>query len=132
MYKLDAARVRTMRAKLGRASELIKNDQYLPMFRNRQINYPKEFEESVTQAMGKANPSHWLASIWAKSKIKATLTMLGKYLAKKVADAARQREANRIAKAKADAVANCTEKQRANNLRRLNELVAGSKLFMRI
>ena len=36
MFVVDNKRIATMRKHLGKASELIKDDAYLPMFRNRQ------------------------------------------------------------------------------------------------
>lgn len=41
MFVVDNKRIVTMRKHLGKASELIKDDAYLPMFRNRQKKYNK-------------------------------------------------------------------------------------------
>lgn len=66
-----------MRARLGaRASRLIKDDKFLPMFRNRQIRYKKEFEESVKLANKKRNPEHFFAKIWACESVEKTLKMM--------------------------------------------------------
>ena len=66
-----------MRTRLGvRASKLIKDDKFLPMFRNRQIKYQREFEESVKIAEKKRNPEHFFASIWACKNIKKTLKLI--------------------------------------------------------
>ena len=44
MFLVDKKRAKTMRMALGNdASELIKDDKYLPFFRSRQKKYPKEF-----------------------------------------------------------------------------------------
>ena len=74
---LDNKRVSVMRARLGvRASKLIKDDKFLPMFRNRQIRYKKEFEESVKIANKKRNPEHFFAKIWSCENIDKTLKMM--------------------------------------------------------
>lgn len=66
-----------MRVRLGvRASRLIKDDKFLPMFRNRQIKYQREFEESVKIAEKKRNPEHFFASIWACKNIEKTLKLI--------------------------------------------------------
>lgn len=82
MNRTEVSRVKTLRRRLGKAADIIKSDTYLPMFRNRQIKYPTEFEESVRQAMRKKNPERWLAKVWACANIVSSLKMLGKYLAK--------------------------------------------------
>ena len=46
------------------------------MFRNRQIRYQKEFEESVKIASRKRNPEHFFASIWSCKNIEKTLKMM--------------------------------------------------------
>lgn len=74
---LDNKRISVMRARLGvRASKLIKDDKFLPMFRNRQIRYKKEFEESVKIANKKRNPEHFFAKIWSCENVKKTLKMM--------------------------------------------------------
>lgn len=74
---LNDKRISVMRARLGeRASRLIKNDKFLPMFRNRQIKYQREFEESVKIAEKKRNPEHFFAKIWACENIEKTLKMM--------------------------------------------------------
>ena len=74
---LDNKRISVMRARLGvRASKLIKDDKFLPMFRNRQIRYKKEFEESVKIANKKRNPEHFFAKIWSCENIEKTLKMM--------------------------------------------------------
>lgn len=78
----ETSRIKTLRLRLGDAADIIKSDNYLPMFRNRQINYPEEFNESVKQALRKKNPERWLAKVWACANIMSSLKMLRKYIAK--------------------------------------------------
>lgn len=66
----------TLRKRLGKASKLIRDDNFLPMFRNRQIRYKKEFEESVKIANKKRNPEHFFAKIWACENVEKTLKMM--------------------------------------------------------
>nr|DAJ33757.1 MAG TPA: hypothetical protein [Caudoviricetes sp.] len=74
---LDNKRILAMRARLGvRASKLIRDDRFLPMFRNRQIRYKKEFEESVKVANKKRNPEHFFAKIWSCENVEKTLKMM--------------------------------------------------------
>lgn len=74
--KVDEKRIITLRKRLGKASKLIRDDNFLPMFRNRQIRYKKEFEESVKIANKKRNPEHFFAVIWACRNIEDTLKMM--------------------------------------------------------
>lgn len=83
-------RVKTLRKRLGKASDLITNDAYLPMFRNRQIRYPKEFEESLIQAARKKDPKHWLAKVWSCQNMITSVKMLAKYVARRVAKRAKE------------------------------------------
>lgn len=69
-----------MRFSLKEASYLIKNDNFLPKFRNRQKNYPDEWNKSVEIARKKDNPEHYLAVIWAKDNIKKSLKWLKKLI----------------------------------------------------
>lgn len=73
MFIVDDKRVTTMRTRLGQASDLIDDDNYLPMFRNRQKEYPEEFKESLKIARKKKNPSHYFASIWSVKNLKQSL-----------------------------------------------------------
>ena len=74
---LNDKRISVMRVRLGvRASKLIKDDKFLPMFRNRQIKYQREFEESVKIAEKKRNPEHFFARIWSCENIEKTLKMM--------------------------------------------------------
>ena len=73
---MSEKRIVTLRNHLGKASDLIENDDFLPMFRNRQIHFKKEFEESVKLAKKKRNPEHYFASIWSCKSLKKTLEMI--------------------------------------------------------
>lgn len=73
---MEEKRIITLRKRLGKASKLIKDDNFLPMFRNRQIRFQKEFEESVKIASKKRNPEHFFASIWSCENIEKTLKMM--------------------------------------------------------
>lgn len=74
---LDNKRISILRVRLGaRASKLIRDDRFLPMFRNRQIRYKKEFEESIKIAAKKRNPERFFAKIWSCENIEKTLKMM--------------------------------------------------------
>ena len=73
---MDKKRIMTLRKRLGKASKLIRDDNFLPMFRNRQIRFKKEFEESIKIASRKRNPEHFFAVIWACRNIEDTLRMM--------------------------------------------------------
>ena len=79
-FILDQKRKDTIREKLGKSSELIKTDNFLPKFRNRQKNYPDEWKKSVEIARKKDNPEHYLAVVWAKDNIKKSLEWLKKLI----------------------------------------------------
>lgn len=84
---LDSKRIKTMRQRLGEASNLIEADQFLPFFRNRQINYPAEFEKSVEIARRKRDPQRYLATVWSKKNISKSLEWLGSLIADAIARA---------------------------------------------
>lgn len=65
-----------MRLRLGEASDLIKNDAFLPMFRNRQKHFPEEFKKSVEIAKTKENPERYLSKIWGLSSLKKSVEWL--------------------------------------------------------
>ena len=73
---MEEKRIITLRKRLGKASKFIKDDNFLPMFRNRQIRFQKEFEESVKIASRKRNPEHFFAVIWSCENIERTLKMM--------------------------------------------------------
>lgn len=91
-------RVKTLRKRLGKASDLITNDAYLPMFRNRQIRYPKEFEESLIQAARKKHPDRWFAKVWSCANMLDSLKILAKYVARRIAEHAKEVHDAKVAK----------------------------------
>ena len=90
---MSEKRIVTLRNRLGKASDLVKNDEYLPMFRNRQIRFKKEFEESIKLAKKKRNPEHYFASIWSCKSLKKTLEMIRKMIYRAI-EKAREYQAN--------------------------------------
>ena len=98
MFVLDNKRITTMRKHLGEASELIKNDAYLPMFRNRQKKYKQEFDESVEVAKKKRDPARYLASIWSVKNLEQTLLWMRSRIARAVNELARRRQEKKIRK----------------------------------
>lgn len=80
MFILNDRRIQTMRSSLKEASDLIKTDNFLPKFRNRQKSYPDEWNKSVEIAKKKDNPEHYLAVVWAKDNIKKSLEWLKKLI----------------------------------------------------
>ena len=90
---MSEKRIETLRNCLGKASKLIVEDDYLPMFRNRQIHFKKEFEESVKLAKKKRNPEHYFASIWSCKSLKKTLEMIRKMIYRAI-EKAREYRAN--------------------------------------
>lgn len=90
---MSEKRIVTLRNRLGKASDLIKNDDFLPMFRNRQIYFKKEFEESVKLAKKKRNPEHYFASIWSCKSLKKTLEMIHRMIYRAI-EKAREYQAN--------------------------------------
>lgn len=91
----------TMKERLGKACDLIDDEQFLGVFRNRQINYEKEFDQSVkmVKSMKKAgkikNASHYFAKIWKKENIERTLKIVREFLNRQVSKLAEKREQKR-------------------------------------
>lgn len=73
---VDSARIKTMRMRLGDAVSLIDDDRFLPMFRNRQINYEELFIFSIGIANKKDKPSRYFATIWSRSNLDKTVKWL--------------------------------------------------------
>lgn len=69
-----------MRQKLGAASELVDSDAFLPMFRNRQKLYAKQFEFSVKLAKRKKAPQRYFSVIWSRKNLAKTLDWLKKLI----------------------------------------------------
>lgn len=91
----------TMKERLGKACGLIDGEQFLGVFRNRQINYEKEFNQSVkmVKSMKKAgkikNASHYFAKIWKKENITKTLKIVREFLNRQASKLAEKREQKR-------------------------------------
>lgn len=91
----------TMKERLGKACDLIDGEQFLGVFRNRQINYEKEFNQSVkmVKSMKKAgkikNASHYFAKIWKKENIAKTLKIVREFLNRQASKLAEKREQKR-------------------------------------
>jgi hypothetical protein len=118
---MSEKRIVTLRNRLGKASDLIKNDEYLPMFRNRQIHFKKEFEESVKLVKKKNNPEHYFASIWSCKALKKTLEMIRKMIYRAI-EKAREYQANiERVKAEEDVEANFNPEGRAKLLTMLKD-----------
>ena len=98
MFIIDNKRIVTMRKHLGKASELIKDDAYLPMFRNRQKKYKQEFDESVEVAKTKRDPERYLASVWSLKNLEQTLLWMRSRIARAVNELARRRQEKKIRK----------------------------------
>ena len=88
MFVVDNKRITTMRKHLGKASELIKDDAYLPMFRNRQKKYKQEFDESVEVAKTK----RYLASVWSLKNLEQSLLWMRDRIARAINELTRQRQ----------------------------------------
>ena len=104
---LDNKRILAMRARLGvRASKLIKDDKFLPMFRNRQIRYKKEFEESIKVADKKRNPERFFAKIWSCENVEKTIKMMRSIIYRAIEKARELQESIKRVKTEQDIQAN--------------------------
>lgn len=110
---MSEKRIVTLRNRLGKASDLIKNDDFLPMFRNRQVHFKKEFEESVKLAKKKRNPEHYFASIWSCKSLKKTLEMIRKMIYRAIEKAREYQASIERIKQEADVKANFNPEGRA-------------------
>lgn len=79
-FIVDDRRISVMRKRLGKASKIIKNDSYLPMFRNRQIRFQEEFDHSVEIACKKGDPAAYLATIWSRKNLDKSVMWLRKMI----------------------------------------------------
>ena len=93
---IDERRVQKMQQRLGKATKLIADDNYLPMFRNRQINYAKEFDYSVKLAKRKRNPRKYFAFIWSSKNLAKTVDWLRKLIAQAKAKVAAERHEQKM------------------------------------
>lgn len=82
----DNSRNSKMREALGDATKFIDGNNFLPMFRNRQKNFSKEFEASVkmmknaTFAGKIKNKKGYFAKIWSKKNLEKTLKIMRDFL----------------------------------------------------
>lgn len=93
---IDERRAQKMRQRLGKSTKLIADDAYLPMFRNRQIRYEKEFDYSVRLAKRKRNPRKYFAFIWSSKNLAKTVDWLRKLIAQAKAKAAAERHEQKM------------------------------------
>lgn len=97
-FILTENRQATMRERLGKACDLIDNERFLGVFRNRQINFEKEFNQSVkmVKEMRRAgkikNAQRYFAKIWKKENIPKTLKIIREFLARQSGKLAEKRE----------------------------------------
>lgn len=118
MFILDQKRISTMRSRLKEASDIIDDDRFLPMFRNRQKNYQEEFNQSVKLAKTKDNPQRYLARIWSKNNISKTLRWMRQMINRTKARLLEKREAIKLRRLEKDIQDNRNE----IGLKRLREL----------
>lgn len=97
-FIVDERRIKKMQQKLGKATKLIADDRYLPMFRNRQLNYTKEFEYSVKLAKRKRDPRKYFAFIWSSKNLAKTVDWLRELIARAKAEAAKERHDQKMQK----------------------------------
>lgn len=95
---VDERRIKKMQQQLGKAIRLIADDRYLPMFRNRQLNYTKEFEYSVKLAKRKRDPRKYFAFIWSSKNLAKTVDWLRKLIARAKAKAVKERHDQKMQK----------------------------------
>lgn len=82
---ITANRIRTMRNRLGQASELVNNDNYLPRARRVQMDCtPEEFEGICRLAKQAKNPQHYFMKLISKSAIERTLDYVRRILKRSV------------------------------------------------
>ena len=93
---IDERRVQKMQQRLGKATKLITDDNYLPMFRKRQINYAREFDYSIKLAKRKRNPRKYFAFIWSNKNLAKTVDWQRKLMAKAKAKAAEERHEQKM------------------------------------
>lgn len=100
-YIFCEKRNQTMRERLGSACDLIESEQWLGVFRNRQIHFGREFEQSVkmVKSMKKAgkirNAKRYFAKIWKKENIERTLKIVRDFLNREISKLAEKREQKR-------------------------------------
>lgn len=78
---LNERRIKTMRERLGNASSLVDNDQYLPRARRVQMDTTADEFAKIIELANKAdNPQHYFLSIISKKNIDRTLKYVRRIL----------------------------------------------------
>ena len=78
---ITANRIRTMRQRLGQASKLVNNDNYLPRARRVQMDCTAEEFAAICKLAEQAkNPQHYFMKIISKSAIERTLDYVRRVL----------------------------------------------------
>ena len=122
---VDKRRIKKMQQQLGKATKLITDDRYLPMFRNRQLNYTKEFEYSVKLAKRKRDPRKYFAFIWSSKNLAKTVDWLRKLIARAKAKAAKERHDQKMQKQIALPI-NTDKLDKLTNMKRQYNLITQS------
>ena len=97
----DDSRNLKMREALGDATKFIDGNSFLPMFRNRQKNFGKEFEASVKMMKNMAfagkikDKKGYFAKIWSKKNLEKTLKIMREFLNRQISKLAEKREQKR-------------------------------------
>lgn len=82
---IDSKRVKTMRNRLGNASELIDNDSYLPRARRVQMDCTKDEFDAICKLARRAdNPQHYFMRSIAKDRIESTIGYVRRILSRSV------------------------------------------------
>ena len=82
---LNEKRITTMRERLGKASELVNNDQYLPRARRVQMDCSADEFEGICQLARRAdNPQHYFMKLISKQAIERTLDYVRRILKRPV------------------------------------------------
>lgn len=82
---LNEKRIKTMRERLGKASELVNNDQYLPRARRVQMDCSADEFEGICQLAKQANnPQHYFMKVISKQAIERTLNYVRRILKRPV------------------------------------------------
>lgn len=85
IFLLNQKRIDTMRNRLGDASELVNNDQFLPRARRVQMDITAEEFDAICQLARQAsNPQHYFMKIIAKDAINRTLSYIRRVLKRSV------------------------------------------------
>ena len=82
---IDNKRIKTMRNRLGDASELIDNDNYLPRARRVQMDCTKDEFDAICKLARRAdNPQHYFMRSIAKDRIESTISYVRRILSRSV------------------------------------------------